>query len=138
MNTESKKQVIKITALVFLAMLFSTNYYGGNALFFLGDKTLFALRIFFAASGLVLFIMYLGVKNKEERELTEQNGRFYTQEAVQKIDRYGISKENIELAIQDGIKKEGRLSTLYIYSAEDIGVFTVVLNNKGYIVNVLV
>lgn len=136
MNIESKKYAIKIAAVLFLVMLFSTNYYGGNALFFLGDKTLFVLRIFFGVAGLVLLIIYFALKNKEMRELTDLNGRFYTHEAVKKMDDCGISKETIELAIENGTKKEGRLNTFYNYSSKDVGNFTVVLNNKGYIVKV--
>lgn len=136
MNIESKKHAIKITALLFLAILFSTNYYGGNSLFFLEDKTLFVLRVFLGIAGVVLLIIYLALKNKEKRELTELNGRFYTQEAVQQMESCGISKESIELAIENGTKKDGRLSTFYSYSIKDVGDFTVVLNNKGYIVNV--
>ncbi len=136
MNIESKKHVIKITALLFLAILFSTNYYGGNSLFFLGDNALFVLRVFFGTAGVVLLIIYFALKNKEKRELTEHNGRFYTQEAIQQMGDCGINKESIELAIKNGTKKEGRLSAFYSYSTKDVGDFTVVLNNKGCIVNV--
>jgi len=136
MNIESKKYAIKIIALLFLVILFSTNYYGGNSLFFLEDNTLFILRVFLGTAGSVLLIIYFALKNKEKRELTKRKGRLYTKEAIRQMEDYGISEESIELAIEKGIKKEGRLNTFYTYSSKDSEGFTVMLNDKGYIVTI--
>ena len=136
MNLVSKKNTIKILGLLFLALLFSTNYYGGNALFFLSDDALFMVRVFLGTAGVMLLILYASLCNKQKRDLIEYNGRFYSSEAINQIENYGLTKDIVELAIKNGVKKEGRLSTYYSYSDKQGISFTVILNDKGYVVEV--
>lgn len=129
-SMKGKANTIKIISLFFLVMLFSTNYYGGNSLFFLEDSAQFVLRVIFGSVGILLFIIYLAFKNKEQRELTEHNGYFYTKDVLRQMEDLGVSKESVELAICSGTKKEGRLSTFFRYGSHDTGGIVVVLDDK--------
>ena len=136
MSMDAKNKIVKFSAIASFTILFSTNYYGGNALFFLGDESLFVARAFFATVGIVLLAIYFILKQNAASKLIERNDRIYTQDVIEKMDCCGLNDEIIEEAIKNGVKKDGRSNTYYSYSNKDIKIFTVVLNNKGYVVEV--
>ena len=77
----------RMVAFISLGILFSTNYYGGNALFFIDASLLSIIKVLMFAIGMISITIYFYFKSKENEASTETliNGRLYSKQAINSL-----------------------------------------------------
>ena len=121
-------EATKLFSLLFLVVFFSTNYYGGNSLFFLSDNAQYLIKTISGILGFGLLFSYFVLKNKAKRELINRNGVLYTEEALKSMKDMELLEADIEVAISKGNKNKKYKNTYCTYEIKEGFFVTVVMN----------
>ncbi len=133
---KNRSQVFQILGIFFLAILFSTNYYGGNALYFLTSETQYIIKVVAGAGGAISLFIYLALRNKNKRDLIEKHGYLYTREASEYMVEKNISMDNVESAILHGKRKQRHSNVWCTWETEEGLFIIVVLNDQGHVLSI--
>jgi len=129
--------IIKLLSFFFLALLFSTNYYGGNSLFFLDEHALYIVRIVSGVLGFVLLLVYFSLVIKHERDLIHINGITITKKTLEKLTSNNVDIDNVGNILSTGTKKIKKNYVYYSGENNDGLSITIVVNKNGCVVDMI-
>lgn len=133
-DNNSKLQLLKVIAFISLAVLFSTNFWGANLLFFLDKESLKVVQVVAGVTGFLFLMSYFVIKDRDKTSMISRNGRYYSEEASDFIDEHNISEEEIEKVITVG-QKRGAADRIRYVGERDNGLkIMVMLDKKGNVI----
>lgn len=136
---ENKIMLLKAVSIFALVLLCSTYFRaGGNALYFLGENTLFYVRVISAVVAVGAMIFFLSLKNKQKSSLVSVGGKQFSQKAYSVIKENAVAFKELDATILYGDKKT--INSILRYKwLNDSGIAIVVyVDEDGIITDVVI